>query len=166
MSAKEEASRIDLMRYIVLWVRIAFGFHSLMSGLNHFFEFLPLPPIAASPAGAFIGELAATGLYDVIKLVEIAVGFCLVFNLFVPLALVVELPITLSIFWINTFIDAAPRQLFTGPRELFYNAFLLAAYAGYYAPMLAWRAHVKPIWRPSVARELLASVRARNGARR
>ncbi|MBL8549267.1 MAG: hypothetical protein JNJ73_04735 [Hyphomonadaceae bacterium] len=148
------------MRYVVLWVRVAFGVHSLVSGLNHFLEFpfLPLPPLDASPAGVFIAELARIGLYDVIKAVEVAVGLCLVSNRFVPLALVMEFPITLSIFWLNTFVDAAPRQLFTGPRELFYNVFLLAAYAGYYAPMLGFRVGSSPIWRPSVAADIAGGV--------
>jgi hypothetical protein len=132
--------------YIVLWVRIAFGAHSLLSGLNHFFGFLPLPPIDASPAGAFVAEMSRIGLYDMIKFVECGVGVCLLLNVFVPLALVLEFPITVSIFHLNVFIDGGPRQLITGPRELFYNTFLLAAYAGYYLPMLKAKAGLLPIW--------------------
>jgi uncharacterized membrane protein YphA (DoxX/SURF4 family) len=143
-----------VMDYVVLWVRIAFGAHSLLSGLNHFFGFLPLPPIDASPAGAFVAEMTRMGLYDMIKVIECVVGACLLLNLFVPLALLLEFPITISIFHLSVFVDGGPRQLFTGPRELFYNTFLLAAYAGYFLPMLKARAALWPIWQRGVLDQL------------
>jgi uncharacterized membrane protein YphA (DoxX/SURF4 family) len=139
-------STLKVMGYVVLWVRIAFGAHSLLSGLNHFFGFLPLPPIDASPAGAFVAEMSRIGLYDLIKVVECIVGVCLLINVFVPLALLLEFPITVSIFYLSVVVDGGTRQLFTGPRELFYNTFLFAAYAGYYLPMLKARAGLSPLW--------------------
>jgi hypothetical protein len=143
-----------IMGYVVLWVRIAFGAHSLLSGLNHFFGFLPLPPIDASPAGAFVAEMTRMGLYDMIKVIECVVGVCLLSNVFVPLALLLEFPISVSIFHLSVFIDGGPRQMFTGPRELFYNTFLLAAYAGYYLPMLRAKASIWPVWQRGVFRQI------------
>ena len=134
------------MQYLVLWVRLFLGAHTLLSGLNHFFVFFPLPPVDLSPAGEFISIMTEVGLYDMIKVVEVLVGFCLVFNVFVPLALIAEFPITLSIFWLNVFIDGQPRQLFTGNRELIFHVFLLAAYAGYYLEVLKFKAPLKELW--------------------
>jgi hypothetical protein len=134
------------MKYVVLWVQIAFGAHSLLSGLNHFFEFLPLPPIGASPAGPFVAAMADIGLYDLIKVVECIVGVCLLLNIFVPVALLIEFPITVSIFYLSIFVDGGARPVFTGTRELFYNTFLLAVYAGYFLPLLKWRVPQQPLW--------------------
>jgi hypothetical protein len=134
------------MKYVVLWVQIAFGAHSLLSGLNHFLEFLPLPPIDASPAGPFVAAMAEIGLYDFIKVVECVVGVCLLVNVFVPVALLIEFPITVSIFYLSIFVDGATRPTFTGWRELFYNTFLLTAYAGYFLPLLKWRIPQRPLW--------------------
>jgi len=133
--------------YLVLWLRVAFGAHALLSGINYFFPLVPPPAIDVSPAAPFIHEMTQIGLYSGIKIVEILMGLCLLTNLWVPLALVLEMPTTVSIFYLNTFIDGAPRQLYTGPRELFYNCFLLAAYAGYLLPIVTMRARLSPIWR-------------------
>ncbi len=152
------------MRYVVLWVRVAFGAHALLSGLNYFFPILPLPPIDHSAAGPFVAEMTRIGLYDLIKVVEVGVGLCLIFNLFVPLALIVELPTTVSIFYLSVVVVGAGRPLFTGWRELFYNGFLIAAYAGYYLPLLGARPRPQEIWSAGVRRALPASFHAREPA--
>lgn len=137
--------------YAILWIRIAFGAHSLLSGINYFYPLIPLPALVVSPAGAFIGEMDNVGLYALIKVVEVAVGISLLTNRFVPLALMAELPTSLSIFYLNTFVDGAPRQLITGPRELFMNGVLMLAYWPYYRAMLTPSAVFAPIWRKGLA---------------
>ncbi len=139
--------------YAVMWLRIAFGAHCLLSGFNYFVGMVPLPPIELSPSAAFIGQLEAVGLYQFIKVVEVAVGLSLISNRFVPLALVLEMPTTMSIFYLNTFVDGAPRQLYTGPRELFYNLVLIAAYWAYFRPLLTTSAQWSPIWRGALSIE-------------
>lgn len=133
--------------YVILWVRIAFGAHSLLSGINYFYPLVPLPALVVSPAGTFIAEMDNVGLYYFIKVVEVLVGIALLTNRFVPLALIAELPTSVSIFYLNTFVDAQPRQLFTGPRELAMNGVLILAYWPYFRAMLAYHAHYAPIWR-------------------
>ena len=138
--------RAGALSYAILWIRIAFGAHSLLSGINYFYPLIGLQALAVSPAGNFIAEMDAVGLYGLIKLVEIAVGIMLLANRWVPLALVAELPTTVSIFYLNTFVDAAPRQLFTGPRELVMNGVLILAYWPYYRSLLTSKAIYAPIW--------------------
>jgi hypothetical protein len=142
------------MPYLIIWIRVFLGAHALLSGLNHFFEFFPLPPVDLSPAGAFVSAMTEVGLYDVIKVVEVVVGFCLVFNFFVPLALILEFPITLSIFWLNVFIDGEPRQLFTGIREMAFHLILFTAYAGYYLDMLRVKAPQQTLWSKQIWSEI------------
>jgi hypothetical protein len=62
----------------------------------------------------------------------------------VPLVLVLEVPISFNIFYLNVFITGAPRQLLTGPLELGVNCALLLAYFRYYQPFLRARAYAAP----------------------
>ncbi len=134
--------------YAIMWVRVVFGAHSLLSGVNYFYPLVPPPPIDMSPAGAFVGQMDAVGLYALIKVVEVAVGIMLLLNRWVPLALVAELPTTVSIFYLSVIVDGRPRQLYyTGPRELLFNAGLMLAYWPYFRALLAHKASVSPIWR-------------------
>lgn len=141
-----EYGRAGWFSYVILWLRMAFGVHALVSGVNYFYPFLPLP-VGTSPIGPFIGEMIATGMYDGIKIIEILVGICLILNRFVPLALILEFPISYSIFHLSVFVDGGDRQMFTGPRELFYNGFLMVVYAGYYVQMLKMNASSAPLWK-------------------
>ncbi len=134
-------------KYLVLWVRIAFGVHALISGANYFLNILPQPPIGASAAGPFVVEMDRIGLYAMIKVVETVVALCLLSNLFVPAALIVEFPITVSIFYLSVVVVGHGRPVYTGCRELFYNGFLLAAYAGCYLPLARPRTQIQPLWR-------------------
>ncbi len=134
-------------RYLVLWVRIAFGVHALISGANYFLNVLPQPPIGASAAGPFVVEMDRIGLYALIKVVETVVAICLLADVFVPVALIVELPITISIFYLSVVVVGHGRPVYTGWRELFYNGFLLLAYGGCYLPIIRIRAKVQPLWR-------------------
>jgi len=142
-----DGGRSGWTAYAILWLRIAFGVHSLVSGLNYFVQIVPPAAIHLSPAAPFVAALDSIGLFAGIKVVEVVVGICLLFNIYVPLALVLEMPTTLSIFYLNTFVDAMPRQLYTGPKELFFNLILIAAYSAYFLPLLTARAEYTPIWR-------------------
>jgi len=138
--------RAGWQAYVILWLRVAFGAHALLSGLNYFFPLVPPAPVNLSPAGPFVAQMDAVGLYALIKVVEVGVGILLLANFYVPAALVMEMPTTMSIFFLNTFVDSAPRQLFTGPKELFMNGILILAYWSYFRPLTTARAQYSPIW--------------------
>ncbi|HTY92462.1 MAG TPA: hypothetical protein VMC02_01140 [Steroidobacteraceae bacterium] len=135
------------MRYLILWIRWVFGAHTLFSGLNYFFNFFPTPAIDLSPAGPFVAAMTQVGLYDLIKVVEVVVGAALLLNWYVPLALLVEFPITVSIFQLDVIIDHTQRPLIIGTRELVFNLFLMASYAGYYRALLTRCAPLSELWR-------------------
>jgi len=137
---------------VILWIRMDFGAHTLLSGADYFLKVFPQPPIDASAAGPFVREMSRIGMYDLIKVVEVVAGLMIVLNLFTPLALILEFPITVSIFWLSVVVVGAGRPVFTGWRELFFNAILLAAYAGYFLPMLDLRARQRPLWDPQAWR--------------
>ena len=134
------------MRYVMLWIRLAFGAHSLLSGLNYFVGFLPEPHVMHPIAGPFVDSMTAMGLFGVIKVVEVLVGLCLITNRFVPLALVAELPTSITIFWMSAIVIHSHRSVYTGSRELVFNLILLAFYAGHYRALFRQTTQPKPLW--------------------
>ena len=145
----QRLQKLDWAAYGVLWVRIAFGSHALITGLNYF---IPLFPLGSgpgpSPNGAFQDEMTRIGLYEFVKVIEVLVGLCLLANRFVALAALVEMPITIAIGYLCIFVDGSPGIVFSGIREIFFNSVLLAAYSNYFLPLLDWRSKYSPIWAP------------------
>jgi hypothetical protein len=60
--------------------------------------------------------------------------------------LVIELPISFIIFYLNSLIVGTGYQLFTGPQEIVLNCLLMVFYGGYYTSMLQRSAPPKPLW--------------------
>ena len=84
--------------------RIIFGLMFFVFGLNGFLGFLPQPQVEGD-ALKFIGGLAAAPyFFPLLKGTEILVGFALLSNRFVPLALTVLAPITINIIAYNLFL--------------------------------------------------------------
>lgn len=148
------------MRYLILWIQMAFGMHSLVSGANYFLEVLPLPRVMHPIAGPFVDSMTAMGLFGVIKVVETLVGIALIANRFVPLALVAELPTSITISWMSVLIVSSPRAVYTGIKEIAFNLILLAWYAGYFTPLLRARAEGRPLWQEW--RSMLAAITGRD----
>jgi uncharacterized membrane protein YphA (DoxX/SURF4 family) len=77
-------------------------------------------------------SLLESHLYDVCKVIEIVAGAALLLGLWVPLALILEAPVTMIIFYMSVFMTGSPRTTFTGVREVILNFGLLTAYWGYF----------------------------------
>lgn len=129
-------------KYVILWLRIYFGAHLFYSGIR--FILTSYIPEIPGPGGVYVEAAKGIYIFQIIKYMECIFGLMLLANRGVLLALMLEMPATVNIFWLNTFIVATPRQLFTGPQELFMNGALLLAYGGYYASVL--QAKVEPMW--------------------
>jgi hypothetical protein len=128
--------------YIIHWLRLYFGAHLLFSGLRY--ALTGYVPEIPGIGGQWVQANANIHLYQMIKYLEIVTGAMLFFNRLPLLGLILEFPATVNIFWLNTFIVATPRQLFTGPQELFMNGVLLLAYSGWiYA---AVKPKLEPLW--------------------
>ena len=121
------------MKYAVLGARYLLGLILVVFGLNGFLNFLPAPELPAA-AGAFFGALAETGyMLPMLKFFEVAIGVMLLAGRFVPLALVMLVPISLNIvaFHIALAPAGAPGYLVG-----VLNIFLLFVYRDVYAPLL------------------------------
>ncbi len=136
-------------RYIITWCRLWYGAHLLYSGIR--FYVTGTQPVPHPVAGPFIASLNATGIYPLIKNIEIVTGAMLFLNIMVPLALVIEVPISVTIFILNFFIVASERQLVSGPLEVIANGILLVFYARYYLPLLTPSAPPRPLWTASAS---------------
>lgn len=112
--------------YIIHWIRFYFGAHLLFSGIRY--AVTGYVPDIPGVGGEWVQANANIYLYQIIKYLEIVTGAMIFFNRLPLLGLILEMPATVNIFWLNTIIVASPempRQYFTGPQELFLNGFLL-----------------------------------------
>jgi riboflavin transporter len=134
-------------KYVIMWLRIFFGAHLLYSSLRYFLNFEAVGPIPHPVAGPFVESLTETGIYHLVKTIELVTGAAIFLNLFVPLCLVIEFPISIVIFILNFTIVASGRQLFSGPQEVVLNGLLLICYGRYSAPLLRPIAPAMPAWR-------------------
>ena len=128
--------------YIITWLRLFFGAHLAFSGGR--FILTGYVPEIPGIGGEWAMANAEMGIYQAVKYMEFIFGVMILLNRFTLLALICEMPATVNIFWLNTFIVATPRQLFTGPQELFLNGVLLLAYSGYLAAAL--KPKLDPLW--------------------
>ena len=133
-------------RYGVIFVQYFFGAHSLLSGSNHFLHFVPEPSPTNPLTAPFMMAISNMGLFDVVKVIETVVGLCLVFNVWVPLAAIAEMPVTVIIWYVSVVLSHQPRPNYTGWRELLMNGILLAAYGRYLLPLLNPRLPLREIW--------------------
>jgi hypothetical protein len=133
--------------YVVIWVQYFFGIHALESGLNFFINPEAQPIMEQANAAAFQFHMTEMGLFTVVKVIEVVVGLCLVLNVFVPLAAMLEMPVSIIICYMAVFVVAGPRQLWTGPKELICNALLLFAHWGYFRGLFSPHIRWKPVWK-------------------
>src|ERR1700712_1089806 len=78
--------------------RIVLGLIFLVFGLNFFLHFIPAGSPPEGRAAAFAGGLFQSGyLFQLIKVIEVTLGILLLLGKYVPLVLVVLMPISVNI---------------------------------------------------------------------
>jgi len=125
-------------------IRIYFGGHLLWSSIRYWTT--DMQPVIHHPIGGpFVASLVAIGAFPFIKSLEGAVGLALLSNRFVPLALVLEVPTSMTVFYLNTFVTGRIIGITTGPAELGANVALMFLYFAYYRPFLVAKSKVQPL---------------------
>jgi hypothetical protein len=115
-------------------VRYLFGAIILLFSLNGFFQFLPMPPLPER-ASAFFGALHETGyMIPLLYGVELIIAIMILINRFVPLALLLFLPIAVNILFFHLFL--APAGGAAGYLTVILEAILLLAYKEDYRVLL------------------------------
>jgi hypothetical protein len=143
--------RVGTIEQATAILRIYMGGHLLWSCIRYWST--DMQPVIHHPLGGpFVASLVAIGAFPLIKTLEGICGALLLANRFVPLALVLAVPTSVTIFYLNTFVTARPSGLMTGPPELAVNLLLLLAYFGHFRPMLAAKVRVAPPFARETAR--------------
>ena len=125
------------MKTAVTVVRYLLGLMLFVFGLNGFLNFIPQPP-PPSDGGEFLGALVAGNVLPVVKVLEVVIGALLLAGRFVPLALVMLVPIAVGIVLYHLTFDipgGAGSYVVAA-----FLAFLLWAYRGALMPLLVPRA--------------------------
>ena len=92
--------------YGAITARILLGLAYFAGGLSYFLM-AELPLDAATPGGAYMMALMATGFFlPVLKVVETLGGLMLFTKRWTPLSLIVLAPVTLQIFLYGAFLDS------------------------------------------------------------
>ncbi|MDY0273423.1 MAG: hypothetical protein RBR37_13110, partial [Advenella sp.] len=93
--------------YIIHWIRLYFGAHLLFSGMHYAISGYFAPKIPGV-GGEWLEASVGIYLYQFVKYLQILTGAMLLFNRFPLLALILEFPVSVNIFWFNAFIVGTP----------------------------------------------------------
>lgn len=123
------------MKYFILFSRLTLGFVLLLFGANGLLNLYPLPETTPE-ATAFLTALWDSGyLMYVAKVIETAVGLCLLFNRFLPLAALILLPVSVNIMMVDVLLQ--PQFWYVGASVFLLNLALLVYNRKVYTPILA-----------------------------
>jgi hypothetical protein len=128
--------RKGFTRFLPHIARILLGLGFFIFGLNGFLQFIP-PPKEAMPEGAaaFAGSLMKTGyMFQLIAGTQLVSGILLLANVFVPLALVLLMPILVNIIAFHMFLQ--PAGSVPGIIFMILELYLAWAYRKAYRPLL------------------------------
>jgi uncharacterized membrane protein YphA (DoxX/SURF4 family) len=122
----------------VVSARIILGLIYFVFGLNFFLNFLPTPPPSGGPSESFITGLFQSGyFFPFLKGIEVVLGGALLIGVFVPLVLVLLMPISLNILLFHVFLTDSPVM---GIVIIALQLYLAWAYRDYYKPLFQRKA--------------------------
>ena len=140
------------MRYLVWMLRLGFAAWLIPAGLNHFFPLFPQPLGNQPESTALIVALIDTGLFTLVKAVELFAGLCLLFGWRVPLALVLQLPVSFNVWYWDVPLQGWDSiSAYYGWGVLGANVLLMLAWYHSYLPLLTPKTAFR--WPPSLALE-------------
>lgn len=150
-------------RWACLAAQFFFGGWFLAHGANHWLQFFPRPTGSSPIAHELIGALNHSGIFLVVKALEVITGVMLLANRGVPLAATLAMPVTLSIAMLNILGNGDTFSLFVGVIIIGLNGLILLGHLDRFLPMLVWR-HEDPS--PGGLQRLLADGWPSGGAPR
>ncbi len=122
----------------VVSTRIVLGLIYFVFGLNYFLNFLPMPPPSGGPSETFITGLFQSGyFFPFLKGIEVILGAALLIGIFVPLVLVILMPISLNILLFHVFLTDNPIMSVV---IIALQLYLAWAYRDYYKPLFQRKA--------------------------
>ena len=129
-------------RYLPAIARVLMGLMFFVFGLNGFLRFIPEPKKQMSEAamGLMSGMMKSGYMLPMVAGTQVLVGALLLFNRFVPLALILIAPVIVNIIAFHIFLD--PATIVPGVVVLVLELYLAWAYRKNFAALLA--AQAKP----------------------
>lgn len=141
-NVQQTSTQKSAARFVPIIVRILLGLGFTMFGLNGFLNFIP-PPKDPMPEGAaaFAGAMMKTGyMFKLVAGTQLVAGVLLLLNLFVPLALVLLMPILVNIIAFHIFLAPSPGAFAPGIVFMLLELYLAWVYRKAYRPLLTARA--------------------------
>ena len=137
ISAEKPACRTC---YLTIGARILMGLGFTVFGLNAFVHFIPEPKTPMPEgAAAFAGAMMKTGyMFQLVGGTQLLAGILLLINRFVPLALVLLMPVLVNIIAFHVFL--APSGTVPGAVFMVLELFLAWKYRAAYRPLLTAKA--------------------------
>lgn len=126
-------------RWACLAAQFFFGGWFLAHGANHWLQFFPRPTGSSPIAHELIGALNHSGIFLVVKGLEVITGLMMLANRGVPLAATLAMPVTLSIAMLNILGNGDAFSLFVGVIIIALNSLILIGHLDRFLPMLVWR---------------------------
>jgi len=115
------------------------GAFLLANGLNFWFHWLPITPPTQEAANRLMDGLVFSGLFEIVKFVEIGAGIMLLANRFVSLGLVLMLPLTAVILYVDLVLIGTVETWIFAMLLAVPQFALMIAYLHRYLPVLAMR---------------------------
>lgn len=129
------------MKYAVWLVRFVFAAWMLPAGLNHFIPLFPQPLGNEPLSKELYLALADSGLFTLVKGVELIAGISVLTGIYTPLALVMCMPVSFCVWYWDTPLQGwGSVSSIYGWAVLLCNVFLCLAYLRSYRSMFALRA--------------------------
>jgi uncharacterized membrane protein YphA (DoxX/SURF4 family) len=129
-------------RFVPVIVRILMGLAFTAFGLNVFFPFMGQGK-AEMPKAAmdFAGAMMKTGyMFKLVGGTQLVAGVLLLFGLFVPLALILLMPVLVNIILFHLFLSPAPGAFAPGIVLIVLELYLAWVYRDYYRSLFVIRA--------------------------
>ena len=128
------------MKYAVWFLRILFASWMIPAGVNHFIPLFPQPMGSQPLSQELISALIDSGLFDLVKAVELIAGVCVLTGFYTPLALILCMPVSFCVFYWDAPLEGwGSRAALFGYSVLICNVLLCLAYFRSYRSMFALR---------------------------
>ena len=119
-------------------IQFFFGGWLFYNGLNYFVGLTPAPPGSSPLSRELIGALEHTGLFAIVKAVELVTGSALLANRFVPLATVLAFPVSFSIAFVMLVVNGGAVGTIVGVLVIAFNGIIAVARLNSFLPTLAF----------------------------
>ena len=139
----QSADHDELRGPAIFWIyhlsRLIFGGWWLFSGLMHFL-WPELQPLGNEQAAIdFTLALMASGLFDIIKVLEIVLGITILLNRAMPLTIIALVPINAVIVYWNFALDEGIVEWTFGAMSILFNIILAWPWRRYFWRLFTWK---------------------------